>query len=90
VDDRDRHGPERNDGPLSDADVPGRAVEGLRDLREVAGADQPLGTENELLSTPTQRDVCLVPEGNRDVREAVEEVDLVDVCGRPSALEIAV
>jgi len=90
VDDRYRHGPEGGDGPVPDPDECRSAVEGVRDLREVARPHQPLGTEDQLPTTTAQRHTRQVTERNHDVQEAVPEVDLVDVRRRPAPLEISV
>src|SRR4030095_7015100 len=52
----DDHGlrPKRSDGPATDLNDRLDAVEGMRDLCEVARPDQPLGTEQQLLTTPAQ------------------------------------
>lgn len=60
------------------------------DLREVARPDQPLGTEDQLLPTAAQRHARQVAERNHDVRETVEEVELVDERRCPAPLKISV
>jgi len=83
-------GPERGDGPACDLGDRGAALEGARDLREVPRTDQPLGTEDQLLTPAAQRHVCLLAERNHDVREAVHQVELVDERGRPAPSQLAV
>jgi len=90
MDDRHRLGPEGDDGPVRDPDDRGAAIEGARDLREVARPDQPLGAEDQLLTTTAQRHARLLAERNHDVREAVQEVDLVNERRCPAPLEISV
>src|SRR6266849_3452453 len=78
------------DGPVPDPNDYGTTVEGVRDLREVARPDQPLGTEDQLLTTTAQRHARQVAERNHDVHEAVQEVDLVDERRCPAPLEFSV
>src|SRR5206468_11042225 len=77
----DHHGldPERGDGPVRALGIRGAALAGARDLREVPRPDQPLGAEDQLLTPAAQRHARLLAERNHDVREAVQQVELVDV-----------
>ncbi len=90
LDDRHGLGPERDDGPVRDPTDRGAAIEAARDLREVARPDQPLGPEDQLLTTTAQRRARSVTERNHDVREAVHQVELVHERRRPAPLEISV
>src|SRR6266480_2195807 len=90
LDDRHRLGPEGNDGPVRDPDACRTAIEGARDLREIARPDQPLGTEDQLLTATAQRRARLLTERNHDVREAIQEVELVHERRCPAPLEISV
>src|SRR5205809_1187224 len=88
----DHHGlrPEGGDRPARDLADRGAALEGTRDLREVPGPDQPLRTEDQLLTTTAQRHARLLAQRDHDVRETVHQVDLVDVRSRPSPRQVAV
>ena len=88
--DHDRLSPEGGDGPVRDPNGCRAAIEGPRDLREVARSDESLGTEYQLLATTPERQTRLRAERNHDVREAVEEIELVDIRRRPAALKVAV
>jgi len=90
MDDRHRLGPEGDDGPVRDPDDRGAAIEGARDLREVARPDQPLGAEDQLLTSPAHGHVRLLAERNQDIRKAVPQVGLIVERGTIAAREVAV
>ena len=51
---------------------------------EITWPDQPLGAEDELLRTAARGRTDVLPEGDPDVREAIEEVQFVHVRRRPA------
>ena len=65
-------------------------VEGMRDLCEVARPDQPLATEQQLLTTTAQGNVRLFAERNHDVRETVKERVLIVVRDTIPPLEVSI
>ena len=83
-------GPKRNDGPVSDPNDRLSAVKSMRHLGEVARPDQPLGTEQQLLTTAAQGHARVFAERNHDVGKAVKKVGLIIKCGAVAPLEIAV
>src|SRR5205807_3989068 len=66
------------------------ALEGARDLCEVSRPDQPLGPEYQLLTPTAQRPAGPLAERNHDVCEAIHQVKLVDVRGRPAPDQLTV
>src|SRR5947208_16204294 len=59
-------------------------------LCEVARPEQPLGTEDQLLPATAQRRARLLAERHHDVREADQEVELVDERRCLASLELSV
>ena len=89
LDDHEFH-PEGGNGPIAHPDDARTAVEGATHVGEVARPHQPLRTEQQLLTAAAQRHTRPVPEGNRDVREAVLEINCVHERRRVTPQEIAV
>ena len=83
-------GPEGAYGPVRNPDDALPAVERAAHIGEVGHPDQSLGAEQELLPAAAQRHIGLLAERNHDVREAVQEVQLVDEARCPAPHEISV
>ena len=70
-------GPKWNHRPISDPKDCLSAVKGMRHLREVAGPDEPLGAEEQLLTAAAQGRAGVFAERNHDVGKAVKKVGLI-------------